>query len=570
MHIDLETQGLPSTFRSDICVIGGGTAGILLAARLGQNGGHVHLLEAGGLELEERSQKLYSAEMAGYRHMGAVDGRFRTFGGSSTRWGGQLLPYTDDVLHPDSRLGLPNWPLELTELEPYYLQVQQAMGVSLLPFSDELLKEFNCELPFQSSRVRLRFSKCAPFAKRNLSKTLGKQCLASKTVTVFTHSNVLSVDVNADGNVVLSATVTNYCGMMYKFVASQFVISSGTIEASRLLLASTAVCPQGVGNCRGQVGRYFHDHLGVRAADIAPEDRARVLRAFTPYVKGGTSYRAKLEATPQLRAERGLLSVSGQFAIEEPSGSGAELVRRALHGIQQGSLNRDLQRDVLAIPAASAEAIRFVIAARTRNRRYVSKLARVVLDIDVEQRPDCESRIRLTEETDALGMRKVILDWRISGDERESLRSYAQELESLFRENSLATIRWKPQITADDDFSHSGDRLDTFHMMGGTRMGVNPATSVVDSSLKVHGIQNLYIVSCSVFPTGGSSNPTFTMMALALRLADRLQVKKDAVISVVQQPAAAFFQPLQAEISEMPGEGLPCYQVFKDQQSNNS
>jgi choline dehydrogenase-like flavoprotein len=63
-------------------------------------------------------------------------------------------------------------------------------------------------------------------------------------------------------------------------------------------------------------------------------------------------------------------------------------------------------------------------------------------------------------------------------------------------------------------------------MMGGTRMGVDPATSVVDSSLKIHGLENLYVVSCSVFPTGGSSNPTFTMMALALRLTDRLQVTK--------------------------------------------
>jgi len=134
VHIDLEIPDVRSTFRSDICIIGGGIAGILLAARLGQDGRHVHPLEAGGLELENRSQKLYHVEMAGYHHTGAADGRFRTFGGSSTRWGGQLLPYTDDVLHPDSRLGLPSWPLKLSELEPYYLPVQQAMGVSLSPF----------------------------------------------------------------------------------------------------------------------------------------------------------------------------------------------------------------------------------------------------------------------------------------------------------------------------------------------------------------------------------------------------------------------------------------------------
>jgi choline dehydrogenase-like flavoprotein len=522
MHIDLETRGLQSAFRSDICVIGGGVAGILLASRLGQSGRHVHLLEAGGLEFEERSQRLYRTEMAGQPHSGAAQGRFRTFGGSSTRWGGQLLPYTEDVLHPDSRLGLPNWPIELAELEPYYLEVQQAMGVSTSPFSDELLKEFNCELPFQSSRVRLRFSKCAPFISRNLAKTLGKQCLASKTVTVFTHANALSIDVNGNGQAAVAVTVTNYGGVRYKFVANEFAICTGTIEASRLLLASTAVCPEGVGNCRGQVGRYFHDHVGVRAAEIAPEDRKRVIRTFAPYVRDGTSYRFKLEATAKLRVERSLLSVAAQFSIEEPAGSGADLIRRVLLGIQQGRLNRDLQRDMLGMPAASREIVKLIIAAKFCNRRYVSKLASVVLDIDVEQRPDCESRIRLGEETDALGMRKAILDWRISGEERESLRCYAQELDALFREYRLASIRWKPQVGAEGDAWHDGNRVDTFHMMGGTRMGVDPASSVVDSSLRVHGLRNLSVVSCGVFPTGGSSNPTFTMMALALRLADRL------------------------------------------------
>ncbi len=66
---------------------------------------------------------------------------------------------------------------------------------------------------------------------------------------------------------------------------------------------------------------------------------------------------------------------------------------------------------------------------------------------------------------------------------------------------------------------------DTYHMMGGLRMGVDPASSVVDPNLKVHGLSNLHIASCAVFPAGGSSNPTFTLIALTLRLADQLAEK---------------------------------------------
>jgi choline dehydrogenase-like flavoprotein len=60
-------------------------------------------------------------------------------------------------------------------------------------------------------------------------------------------------------------------------------------------------------------------------------------------------------------------------------------------------------------------------------------------------------------------------------------------------------------------------------MMGGALMGASEATSVVDTDLRVHGLPNVSIASCAVFPAGGSSNPTFTLMALCFRLARRLR-----------------------------------------------
>ena len=522
MHIDLEANELPSRFDAAICIVGGGVAGILLASHLAQAGICVHLLEAGGLELEERSQSLYHTTMAGHHHTGASEGRFRTFGGSSTRWGGQLLPFTEDVLHPAPCLGMPQWPIELAELDPYYKQAQRAMGVPLTPFSDDLPKEFGQPPPFQSARVRLRFSKCAPFVKRNLAGTLGKRCLTASHVTVYTHANVTSIDLHESGASVRSVTATNYRGHRYTFTAKNIILCTGTIEVSRLLLASTGVSPQGVGNSKDQVGRYFHDHVSVRAAEIVSPDRQPLLHAFAPYVRNGTCYRAKLEATADLRCEKHLLSVAGQFSIEEPPDSGADRIRSMLRTLQSRRFDRQFRKSLFRLPSATAEIFGLVLAARFRHRRRVSRLATVVLDIDVEQKPDSESRVLLSHEKDALGMRKAILDWKISDQEHHSIRTYASELERVFRDNALAAIPWNPDISAGGDAWLAGHRIDTFHMMGGTRMGTDPTSSVVDSALKVHGIRNLYIVSCCVFPTGGSSNPTFTMMALALRLADQL------------------------------------------------
>ena len=105
MHVDLDACASGRRFSAQVCVVGGGIAGLLLATRLAAHGVDVLLLEAGGLEQEERSQNLYDAEMGVDTHKGTTEGRFRTFGGSSTRWGGQLLPYTEDIYRPVARRG---------------------------------------------------------------------------------------------------------------------------------------------------------------------------------------------------------------------------------------------------------------------------------------------------------------------------------------------------------------------------------------------------------------------------------------------------------------------------------
>ena len=92
MHIDLDVASEQVQFESKVCIIGAGVAGLILARHLASRGVDVNLVEAGGCTVEPRSQEMYNVQMEGRHHDGATEGRFRVFGGSSTRWGGQLLP----------------------------------------------------------------------------------------------------------------------------------------------------------------------------------------------------------------------------------------------------------------------------------------------------------------------------------------------------------------------------------------------------------------------------------------------------------------------------------------------
>jgi len=510
MHIDLNLADRGHEFRARFCVVGGGIAGLLLATRLAERGGEVLLLEAGGLELEERSQALYDAEMGRDRHAGTTEGRFRTFGGSSTRWGGQLLPYTADVFQPPVGAPSPGWPIAEDDVAPFHEELQRMLGVDLLPFDAGLLGALKRPAVEFSDHVRLRFSKWIPFARRNLARTLGKAALAHPNITVVSHANVAEL-VGESAERIAAARVLDYAGREFRCKAEEFIVATGTIESSRLLLLSEAAVP----NAHGQVGLYFHDHLSWPAAEFVAPERERMLKRLGPFFVDGTLHTCKLEASPELRAQQNLLAVMAHVTIEEPEDSGPAAVRNLMESVQRGQVGEAVGRNLLPMLRGAGDVARLMIDSRFRQRRAVSKRARVRLHIDLEQAADAQNCIRLSEEKDALGMRKAIVDWHVGEQEHAAALRFAAVIRAELERLGLAPRKWseKPVFT------------DTFHAMGGLRMGDDARTSVVDRELRVHGMANLHVASCAVYPSGGSSNPTFTLMALALRLAERLSGK---------------------------------------------
>jgi choline dehydrogenase-like flavoprotein len=506
MHVDLDRAEAGQRFGARFCVVGGGIAGLLVATRLAERGAEVLLLEAGGLEPEERSQSLYGAEMGGARHAGTTEGRFRTFGGSSTRWGGQLLPYMADIFEPPKGVPSVRWPISEQEVAPFYDELQRMLGVDLLPFDERLLGALKRPAVEFSTGVTLRFSKWIPFAKRNLARTLGQAVLAHPKITVVSHANVAEL-LGDGGGTIVAARVLDYAGREFRCEAVEFVVATGTIESSRLLLSSADVP-----NAQGQMGRYFHDHISWQAAEFEAPERERILKQLGPFFVDGTLHTCKLEASSELRAHENLLAVMAHVTIEEPEDSGAAAARNLLGSVQRGQMREALGKNLLPMIRGSGDVLRLFLDARFKQRRAVSKRATVRLNIDLEQPGSFENCIRLSDEKDALGLRKAIVDWRVGDREYDASARFAKLMRVELERLGIAPRKWNeaPVFT------------DTFHAMGGLRMGDDARESVVDRDLRVHDVSNLYVASCAVYPSGGSSNPTFTLMALALRLAERL------------------------------------------------
>ncbi len=517
MEIDLATVEAPvEAVRSQVCVVGAGIAGLVLARKLALAGVDVVVLEAGGRSIEDGGQRLFAqAELKGQAHLGTTEGRFRVFGGTSLRWGGQVLSMAP---------GAEEWVVGAEELRPFVAEAEGLLEVGTLPFeAEDFFAAIGAPIPAMLTEMRgvdARVSKWMAFPRRNLAPSLGKDLV--ERARVYLHAQVVELVLAAGGARVEAVVVRTPAGKMVRFEADEVAVAAGTVETARLLLAS------GVGNGYDQVGRNFHDHVTLPAAVLTGAARARVVRELRPWVffagvgdvRGGTLHSVKLEASRELRERFELNPILAHLAIVEPEGSGIAVVREMLTSLQRREFGRALGTHAMKIPGAVWDGMRLILGAKLRGRRFISDGAAVKLQFNVAQdRPSC-SRVMLGEGVDGTGMREVVVDWRVSEQEVGTMRRYTAYLRGEFEAMGLTGVEWARGMMSEGEALEGLE--DARHAMGGACMGDDPRTSVVDREMRVHGVGNLCVASAAVFPDGSAQLPTLTMMALALRLADRL------------------------------------------------
>src|SRR5215212_8552443 len=132
---------------ADVCIVGSGAAGLMMALELMAAGIQVVMLEAGDFRPTEKTQSLYSGEIIGDAFRGLIDGRSRQFGGTTRLWGGQCVRL--DKLDFEARPWVPHsgWPIPYDDLEPFYQRAQTHLGVAAQPFAPDVWERFGLE-PF--------------------------------------------------------------------------------------------------------------------------------------------------------------------------------------------------------------------------------------------------------------------------------------------------------------------------------------------------------------------------------------------------------------------------------------
>ena len=512
---------------ADVCVVGAGPAGALVADRLAADH-EVVVLDAGPrfdpedrLERQERAiRPAYDRpdvwEMGGPRDAHSASGewfyplnhaRVKGVGGSTLHWQGMVMRLHEADFDSGTERGVgPDWPVDYADLRPYYAEAERAFGVSgaddnpfappreepfpnpAFPpsYSDSLFAEACEELniathsvpnarnsePYGGRGECVGYGTCQPVCPSGAKydAIVHVESAEAAGATVVDRARVTELVHGPDR--VEAAVYVAPDGTEHRQRADAFVLAAGGVEIPRLLLLSASDhYPDGLANTSGAVGRYFMDHLFAGVGGVLEE---RTRQNHVGFITT-ESHQFYDEADGTV----------GPFKLEFLNYAGPSPVELAMTGDDWGD--------------------------ELLGRLRESYGGHVAVGALVEQLPREDSYVGLDDgRTDDLGNPVPDVHWTV-GDRALRTIERANEVQRAILEELGAEVTW----TAGPDSTGPA-----YHHMGTTRMGEDPTESVVDPTLCTHDLENCWITSSSVFPTGGAVNPTLTIAALSLRAAD--------------------------------------------------
>ena len=507
-----------------VCIIGAGAAGLTLAKTLAARSCRVVVIEAGVADRSTSFEGQSRVDIVGTPHRGIDLGRFRGWGGSTTRWGGQLWAWEPYEFEQRTRLGIEAWPIAFQEIASRTSPAFELVGLPDAALTPADAVSLGAEPPaLDPTDFALKYSTWLPWRKRNLGRTIGASLRTAANVTVHLAHTATRVLLDSTRSRVTGVRVRGPDGTESTVDADVVVIAAGAIETSRLLFASEGFA-SGSSTRWTWLGRGFMDHLSVRMARFRPSNPRQFGRMFAPIFARGAQHTPRILLKPTVQERENLLGCYGHWEVHSAPDSTFSLLREKLRAFQAGRPSVSFA-DLTRLTSGVGELARLAHGVVIKRRRYFERDAQIYLRIDVEQRPDPESRLLPIGEYDSLGLPRIALDWRVSSLEERTAVCAAAHIEGELRRAGIGEL--EPHSNPFESHVPWGElKGDSFHMMGGTRMATRPGDGVVDTNCQVFGIENLFIASTSVFPTGGMANPTLLLLCLTLRLADHLTNRK--------------------------------------------
>jgi choline dehydrogenase-like flavoprotein len=482
--------------RADVVVVGSGIAGAEVATHLARHGREVILLESGRDGFDPAIQALNDVVFTGKRHR-AMDpnsyyhrylppelrgvSRVRQFGGTSNVWTGKWKHLQPSDF--EGRDWVPNsvWPIDFDDLLPYYRSAARDYG-----FGDLEAEAERAEIAALRETLAAGGLKVSSFyweeTPTRTAHRFGDEMRRSERLRAVLGATATELRLDESHHRVTGVVCRSLEGRELLAEGGIVVLATGAFETARLLLASDRQQPGGVGNAHDLVGRLYTDHPKHHTGSLRPGPLAR-------------RYARELQYAPKPR-------FCVCFALDDETQRAHELLEHVLY--------------LKPIYETPLDRVRRFVGRHGAVRDGNGPVASYRVKFVTEQVPQADSRVVLGTERDALGERKLEVDWRFTDHDHRSMATTLDLLTQRFAGVGLGTFEFGGDPPSLDTMT------DAAHQMGTTRMADRPEEGVVDADCRVFGTDNLYVASSAVFPTGPSYSPTFTILALARRLGQHL------------------------------------------------
>jgi choline dehydrogenase-like flavoprotein len=512
MHVDASKLQPNSIIEGDICIIGTGPAGLSMAMDWMNTPYKVILLESGGFEYDDKVQDLLAGEGTGQRYFPLRSTRLSLFGGTSGHWAGMCSPF--DEIDFEKRDWVPDseWLITRKDLNPYYEKAHQPLKLG--PYDYDLTywqKQAPNLNPFPLDEKVIwnkiwQLSNVAGW-KGGFKPAYKDLIVDAKNIHLYTYATAINIMANEPVNSIQEVIIKNHTNNTQKVRAKHFVLATGAIQNARMLLAANEQAKKGLGNDNDLVGRYFMEHLEVDTAEMwllkpFPTD----LNTFNQKLM----FWNELAIRKEVQREEKILNGTCGLAPTAYARNKAPVIDTW----QNEDPRKSLDNFFNSWHEAEEKAKALDQGAITRAFTFQTRM---------EQSPNPDSRVTLSEKKDALGVPLANLNWALTPLDKRSLRRINQIIAKEVGKAGIARIKLHDFLVDENDDSFPKSTNAGWHHMGTTRMGTTSKKGVVDIHCQVHGINNLHVAGSGCYVTAGAPNPTLTLVAFALRLSDRIK-----------------------------------------------
>ncbi|MDX2470000.1 MAG: GMC family oxidoreductase [SAR324 cluster bacterium] len=502
MIIDLSEEFSSKQIEADICIVGSGAAGMALANEFKDYKGRVVMLESGEMNYNEKIQGLHKGVFS-YHGLGRrvksekiLDrDRLRAYGGTSKLWGGMCATFDEIDFEKRSWVPYSGWPFSREHLLPFYDRASKFLKIPpTKPIIDPARPPFT--INDDGDLITKMFYS---IHSRDLGGVMLKTIKESQNISLYLNATVKNIDLNSETGRVDSLTVlrNNLQTPPLLVKAKKYILATGAIENPRILLSSNDINKNGVGNDKDVVGRFFQGHGFTKNPTMAIMFTGnKNMEVF--------NYHRRSEHAHGF----GMLGVSAKIQKKYQTLNCYIGAKGIMLNHKNGPLLGDIQSEMNLL----GEDLNHPLAKST----WAPALSRSLF----EQEPNPANRVILSKKRDWLGTPRCKVDYKVSELQKETLVGTMKAVGQMLGQEFQGKVRIDQNGKS---IFRSLDDGGAKHHIGTTRMNDDPTLGVVNSDCQAHSVANLFIAGASVFPTSSGTNPTYTIVAMSIRLADHIK-----------------------------------------------